>query len=363
MKKVIFFGNNEVGLYNFRKEVVQAISRQNDVCVVCPIESKREFFESIGCKVINIKMDRRGKNPFKDLLLLFNYFKIIKKEKPDYIFSYTIKPNLYVGLVNLFFRKKFYPNVTGLGSVFANHSIVQKFIISLYKLSFKSTTKVFFQNEQNKKLFIAKKIISGEKSILLPGSGVNLDENKYVDYPKDQGILKFVFLGRIMKEKGIYELLEAFAILEKKYKNISLDIYGFCDENKSNFMGKVNTIKSVKFYGFTDNTKEKIASAHAVVLPSYHEGMSNVLLEAAAIGRPVIASDIPGCREIFDDGLSGLSCNPNDMSSLCNSLEYFINMSYIDKIAMGNQARAKIEKDFDRNIVVNAYLRQLIIRV
>ncbi|APC91093.1 MULTISPECIES: glycosyltransferase family 4 protein [Francisella] len=360
--KLLFIANDfDIVIYRFRREVIEAFAaKEYEIILVTPYSNKViDFCKSVGVEYINIDIDRRGKNPFKDLFLLFNYFKIIKKEKPDYIFSYTIKPNLYVGLVNLFFRKKFYPNVTGLGSVFANDGIIQKFIIFLYRLSFKNAIKVFFQNKQNKKLFIVKKIISEEKSILLPGSGVNLDENKYVEYPKDEGVLKFVFLGRIMKEKGIYELLEAFAILEKKYKNISLDIYGFCDENNVNFMQQINAIKSTNFCGFTDNTKEKIINAHAVVLPSYHEGMSNVMLEAAAIGRPIIASDIPGCREVFDDGISGLSCKPNDVTSLYESLEQFINMSYDDKIAMSVKARAKIEKDFDRSIVVKAYLQQL----
>lgn len=359
MKKVIFFGNNQVGLYNFRKEVIQAISKQNQVCIVCPIDSKKEFFESIGCKVINIQIDRRGKNPFKDLFLLFIYFKIIKKEKPDYIFSYTIKPNIYIGIVNLLFRKKFFPNVTGLGSVFVNKEVIQKLVIVIYKLSFRSAVKVFFQNQQNKMLFVVNKVITEEKAILLPGSGVNLDENKYVIYPKDDGMVRFVFLGRIMKEKGIYELLEAFAILEKKYSNVKLEIYGFCEENDVNFLSRIDSLDSVKYHGFTNDTKFIIAKSHALVLPSYHEGLSNVLLEAAAIGRPVIASDIAGCRETFNDGVSGLSCKANDVVSLSNVLEQFINMPYADKINMSKCARQKIEKEFDRSIVVDKYLQQM----
>ncbi|APA83605.1 glycosyltransferase family 4 protein [Francisella tularensis] len=359
--KLLFIANDfDIVIYRFRREVIESFAaKEYEIVLVTPYSKKAEdFCKSLGVKYINVDIDRRGKNPFKDLLLLFNYFKIIKKEKPDYIFSYTIKPNLYVGLVNLFFRKKFYPNVTGLGSVFANHSIVQKFIISLYKLSFKSTTKVFFQNEQNKKLFIAKKIISGEKSILLPGSGVNLDENKYVDYPKDQGILKFVFLGRIMKEKGIYELLETFLILEKKYKNIYLDIYGFCEGNNFKFLNAIENSKRVKYHGFTDESKRIVSERHAIIQPSYagYEGLSNSLLEAAAIGRAVITTNVCGCREIVDDGASGYLAEQKNVDSLVCALEKFINLSYEEKIGMGINAHKRVEENFDRKIVVKNYI-------
>lgn len=360
MKKVLFVGNNEIGLYNFRKEVVTSfIEKGFNVIVCCPFENKEQQFQQIGCKTIDVLIDRRGKNPLTDLKLLFTYFKIIKKEKPDYIFSYTIKPNLYVGLVNFFFKKKFFPNITGLGSVFANKNIVTKLVTFFYKLSFKSATKVFFQNEQNKQLFVDKNIIKKNKSILLPGSGVNIEVNKYSEYPQDDGQIRFVFLGRIMKEKGIYELIEAFKKLSEKYSNIHLDIYGFCEGDEHNFKATIQDCKNISYKGFIEEPETAIIGCNAIVLPSYHEGLSNVLLEASAIGRSVIASDICGCKETFDDGITGFGFEPKNIESLINALESFINLSYEQKKQMGVNAREKVKKDFDRNIVINRYLEQV----
>lgn len=360
MKKVLFVGNNEIGLYNFREEVITNFVKKGfNVIVCCPFEKKEQEFQQMGCKTIDTLIDRRGKNPFTDLKLLFTYFKIIKKEKPDYIFSYTIKPNLYVGLVNRFCRKKFFPNVTGLGSVFANDNLLTKVVTMLYKVAFKSATKVFFQNEQNKQLFVDKKIIKKNKSILLPGSGVNLEKHKYVEYPHYDEQIRFVFLGRIMKEKGIYELIEAFKKLSEKYGNIHLDIYGFCEGDEQDFRVAIQDCENIYYKGFIDDTKNTIINYHALVLPSYHEGLSNVLLEASALGRPVIASDICGCKETFDDGVTGFGFEPKNIESLINALEKFINLSYEQKRQMGVNAREKVKKDYDRNIVINKYLEQV----
>ena len=258
MKTILFIGNNEVGLYKFRKEVIEAITKYGDVVLVFPVENKRGYFESLGCKVIDVSIDRRSKNPFTDLKLLLTYFNIIKKERPYYIFSYTIKPNIYVGLANLFFRKKFFPNITGLGSVFANNNMITKLVTLLYQISFKSTTKIFFQNESNMKLFFSKNIVNANKSILLPGSGVNLEISQNSEYPEDMGQIRFVFLGRIMREKGIYELIEAFTWLSKKHENIYLDIYGFCEDDEQIFRDSIKCCKNIDYKGFTDNANKAI---------------------------------------------------------------------------------------------------------
>ncbi|MFT4693829.1 MAG: galacturonosyltransferase [Francisella sp.] len=360
MKKILFVTNNEVGLYNFRKEVLTAfIDKGCAVTVCCPFEKKEQEFRAMGCKTINVFIDRRGKNPLTDLKLLFTYFNIINNEKPDYIFSYTIKPNLYVGLVNLLLRKKFFPNITGLGSVFANNNLLTKLVVQLYKLSFKSATKVFFQNESNMGLFVDKRIIPETKSILLPGSGVNLEVNRYAEYPKDNGMIRFIFLGRVMKEKGIYELIEAFKELSKKYNNICLDIYGFCEDDEQNLRDSIRNYENICYKGFVEETEAVIISCNAIVLPSYHEGLSNVLLEASAMGRPVIASNIPGCKETFDDGVSGFGFDPKNVEALVSAMDKFIKLPYTKKSEMGLNARKKVEKEFDRNIVINKYLEQI----
>jgi len=361
-KKILFIANNfDIVIYRFRREVLESfVSQGYSVSLVTPFSNQAvKYCQDNQIEHIFLDIDRRGKSPFKDILLLFKYTKIIKKEKPDYILSYTIKPNLYIGLVNMFFRKKFYPNVTGLGSVFSNNNLLTKVVTTLYKISFKSATKVFFQNSQNEQLFLDKNIVKKNKSILLPGSGVNLNDNECIYYPKDTGDIRFVFLGRIMKEKGIYELIEAFKTLSNKYDNIYLDIYGFCDENNQEFLNKVEQSESIKYHGFTGDTRFVISQSHALILPSYHEGMSNVLIEAAAMSRPVLASNIPGCRETFDDGVSGFRFEHKSVVSLYNSVEKFMELSFEEKRQMGKAGRAKMEKEFNRNIVINKYLEQV----
>ena len=363
--KILFVANDfDIVIYRFRKEILQSfVSKGIKVILACPHSDNAESFcLRHNIKLIKINVDRRGKNLFKDLFLLLKYFKIIKKESPDYIFSYTIKPNIYIGLVNLFFKKKFYPNVTGLGSIFANQGLSKKIVSILYKISFRNVTKVFFQNEQNKQLFLDQKIVIKEKSILLPGSGVNLKENFYVKYPKNNGQTKFIFLGRIMKEKGIYELLEAFSILEKKYDNIHLDIYGFCEEDNIEFLKKIiQKIERAKYHGFTNESNKIILNYHAIIQPSYegYEGLSNSLLEAAAIGRAIITTNVCGCKEIVDDNFSGYLSESKNINSLIFALEKFINLEYEKKINMGINAHNKVRENFDRMIVVKKYMELL----
>ena len=361
MKKVIFIANDfDIVIYRFRKEVLNAFIHNGLEVGLCTPYSDNaiKFCKDNNIKYYPLKVDRRGKNPFADLRLLFTYFKIIKKEKPDFIFSYTIKPNLYVGLVNRIFKKKFYPNVTGLGSVFTKQNTMQKIVTLLYRLSFKSATKVFFQNESNKKLFLDKKIIVENKSILLPGSGVNLQEKKFCEYPIDDGQIRFLFLGRIMKEKGVFELIEAFKLLNKIYVNIELDFYGFCEMQESGFKNAISTLSNVEYCGFTNDSAITISKYHAIIQPSYegYEGLSNSLLEAAALGRPIITNNVCGCCEIVENNITGFLAKEKDVDTLVVVLDRFIKLSYEHKRNMGLDAHKKVKKEFDRNIVVNKYI-------
>ena len=361
-KKVLFVANNfDIAIYRFRKEVIQAFLKKNiEVSICTPFSNTAvEFCKYYNIKFYSLHIDRRGKNIFKDLILLFRYLIIIKKAKSDYIFSYTIKPNLYIGILNIFFKKKYYPNVTGLGSVFTENNLFTKAIIKLYQISFSSSEKVFFQNEANKNIFLDEKIIKANKAVLLPGSGVNLLEKLFCEYPKDDGMVRLLFLGRIMKDKGIFELIEAFDYLTKEYDNIYLEICGFVEEDKSKLRNLIKSNEKIQYSGFINDVVGKIKHCHVMVLPSYHEGLSNVLLEASSMGRPSIASDIPGCKEIVDDDISGMLCVSKDVESLIKSLKAFIDLSYSDKITMGKKSRDKVEQTFDRNIIIDKYLQEV----
>lgn len=366
-KRVLLVGNSEIVIYKFRKELVEAlISQGYHVTVAFPnmITDKSQYFRDLGCDFYHVEIDRRGINPITDLKLIRNFKKMIKQVNPDAIISYTIKPNIYLGLIVGNKNIKFYPNITGFGSAVFSGGLMKNILLKMYKLSFKNVTKVFVQNNSARELLLDENIVRDNRDIInLPGSGVSFNDFHYVPYPKETSIIKISYLGRIMKEKGIYEYIEAAKHIVNKYNNANCKVefhaVGFVENNeKSDFLAQSNGF--VQFHEYIDDVTGFVASSHLVVLPSYHEGMSNVLLEAAAIGRPLIASDIPGCKEIIDDGINGYLSKPQSTDSLVQALEKFLSKNHKEKEQMGKASRIKVEKEFDRDIVSERVISALI---
>jgi galacturonosyltransferase len=227
-------------------------------------------------------------------------------------------------------------NITGLGIGIENRGIIQKIALRLYKSALKKTSCAFFQNKSNRLLFINKNII-GSKSRLIPGSGVNLEEHSFEEYPEDDKNIRFLFIGRIMKDKGIDELLEAAKVIKVSYPDVQFDVVGRLDGYDIVRLNDYVKKGIINYYGQQDDVHSFIKRSHAIVLPSYHEGLSNVLLESAASGRPVIASRVPGCVETFDEGLSGLGFDVKSVTSLVEVLIKFINLPYEKKKSMSVQ--------------------------
>nr|WP_263324288.1 glycosyltransferase family 4 protein [Neobacillus sp. Marseille-Q6967] len=359
MKKVIILSNHHSYTYNFRKEIIQKLIEKNyKVYLVLPYGEKVELLKEMGCEYIDLPLDRRGMNPIADFKLLLSYYQIIKKIKPDVVLSYTIKPNIYGGLVCRFNTVPLIANVTGLGTAVESKRLVQKILILLYRLAFKKINCIFFQNKSNKQFFEGKRIGSG-KGKIIPGSGVNLNYYSFQEYPNDNGLIKLLFIGRIMKDKGIEELIESAISIKKAYKNVQFDAIGFYENDYETKAKELKELGVINFLGVKDNVHDYIKKCNAVILPSHHEGMANVLLEAASTGRPVIASNIPGCKETFDEGVSGLGFEVKNSTALTDVLNKFINLPYYEKKEMGLAARKKVEREFDRNIVVNAYIKEI----
>lgn len=358
--KVLILCNSSIGLYKFRKELIEKLLKENyEIYISCPKEKYFDYFINIGCCVINTKIDRRGKNFFTDFFLLKEYFRLIKKLNPCIVLTYTIKPNIYGGLVCKLLKKPYLSNITGLGSsIVCKDSFLKKFSLFLYRLGINSARCIFFQNENNKSFF-EKTLKLNNKMILLPGSGVNLLEYKFIKYPQQEKTLNFLFIGRIMKDKGILDLLKAAKKIKNKYDSVKFIIIGDCEEEYFSLLKYYEIEGIINYYPFQENIKQYIEKSHCTILPSYHEGMSNVLLESAACGRPIIATNISGCKEIIDDNENGFLCNPNDVASLYLAIEMFISTPYIKKIKMGENSRKKVEKDFDRNIIINYYLSEI----
>src|SRR5699024_8034977 len=359
MKKIVILSNHHVYTYNFRKEIIQRLIKEKyKVYVVLPYGEKVKLLSEMGCKFINIKLDRRGKNPFKDLKLLYSYYKILKKIKPDAVLSYTIKPNIYGGIVCRMLKIPFYPNITGLGSAVENKSLIQRQLIRLYRLAYKNASCVFFQNEENYKFFVDNNIKINNYEII-PGSGVNTDEFSLLPYPPDE-LVRFVFISRIMKEKGIDQYIEAAKYIRKEYPFTRFHVLGFCEEEYEAQLNDLDNKAIIQYHGMQDDVKKFHEFTHCTIHPTYYpEGMSNVLLESAASGRPVITTDRSGCREIVDHGVNGYIVEQKNSHDLIKKIEKFLNLSYEQKKNMGLDGHKKVEKEFDRQIVVNEYIKHI----
>lgn len=355
MSKILFLINSDSGLYQFRLELLEELLKQNhEVIIATPKGDYTDKFIEMGCRIRFTNLSRHGKNIFQELKLLKTYKKILKEEKPDVVLTYTIKPNIYGGIACRALKIPYIANVTGLGDAIENGGFLSKISLFLYKRGLKKANCVFFQNKANQTFFTNKHIIS-TKYDLLPGSGVNLERFSYLDYPQEEEV-RIVFVGRITRDKGVFELAKAIEIITEKNNNVFFDIVGRIDENCENpFQG----LKGCQYHGEQSDVRPFLKNAHAIVLPSYHEGMANVLLEAAACGRVVLASNVPGCIETFDEGISGFSFKVKDVEDLTKTIEKFIDTSYNKKVEMGKAGRNKVENQFDRRIVVEKYLEQI----
>lgn len=357
--KILVLTNNIGGLHSFRKEVMKAIVDEGyEVYISEPDDDERvNYFEEIGCHIIKTNVDRRGVNPLVDLKLMLTYYGVIKKLKPIAVLSYTIKPNVYGGMACRLAGVPQLANVTGLGDAMENGGWLQKLTVALYKIGLGKAACVFFQNQSNQNTFIIKKIVSS-KNVLLPGSGVNLNNHIIQPYPPD-GIIKFLYIGRLLKDKGTEEYLEMAKVIKSRYPNTEFQLLGEMEGNYQRLVADLVQKDIIVFLGSTTDVRPFLGHVHCTIMPSYHEGMSNVNLESAANGRPVITTDVPGCRETVDDGKTGYLVEARSAKSLIEAVERFINLPYAQKIQMGKEARNKVEREFDRQIIIDAYLKEI----
>lgn len=358
MKKKILILANFDDFYNTRKEVVEALLKDYEVNVCYPYGPNIEKFKKMGCIYTKIYIDRRGTNPVKDLLLYCEYKKIIKSYKPDIVLSYSIKPNVYGGFCCRRMRVPYLVNITGLGTALENPGLLQKLTIIMHKVALKKVNTIFVQNKDNEKFFIKNNIMPN-KLCLIPGSGVNIDDFSYLDFP----LLKeknFLYIARVMKEKGIDQYLEAAKIIKKEYPASSFHILGFCEEDYIDILKELEEKGVIIYHGLVDDVRTFHKISCCIVHPSFYpEGMSNVLLEACSSGRPVITTNRSGCKEIVDDGKNGYIVQPNDTNSLVIAIRKFLDLSLEKQIEMGKYSREKVMKEFDRSIVIKEYKEKI----
>lgn len=359
-RNILIISNTIRGLHSFRKEVIKAICDLGyKVYISVPDESRKaEYFKEIGCTIILTAFNRRGTNPLSDFRLMLTYRKLMRQLNPVAVLTYTVKPNIYGGMAARLCKIPQLANVTGLGDAVENGGWLQKLTVFLYKVGLKKSHKVFFQNASNRDFFI-RKGITDKSSVLLPGSGVNLQLHQYQEYPADEGKIRFLFIARLLKDKGTDEFFEAATVIKNKYPQTDFQIVGRVEGEYQEKLDKLESEGIVHFYGLQLDVRSFIGAVECTVMPSYHEGMSNVNLESAANGRPVITTNVPGCRETVSDGLTGYLIEPRSSKSLIEAMERFIMLPYNQKVLMGQEGRKKVEKEFDRSIVIDAYLKAL----
>lgn len=354
--KVLMIVNDTNFAWNLRKEVLFAFVQKGwETCLVAQTLGFGSDFESRGVHVIDLSIDRRGTNPLSDIKLFNGYYKILKRERPDVVLINNTKPNIYAGLACQMLKIKYISNVTGLGTAVEIPGKLQNFSIMLYRNGVKKASTIFFQNQENREFFEKHKMLpKNANAVMLPGSGVNLESHPVLPWQGEK--LHFLFAARLMKEKGI----DLFLAAARRFatEDIIFDVCGQCDDPK--YKQIMDSEPKVVYHGLQSDMLPFYGQCSCFLYPSYYpEGMSNVCLEAASCGRPVIAADRSGCRETVDNGITGFIVPPNDEQKLLEAVEKFISMSDEERRQMGLNGRKKMENEFDRQLVVQEYLKEI----
>ena len=365
MNKILLLANTSWYIYNFRKSLIEALI-SNGFHVVCaaPVDNYTEKLKSLGAEYVNIEYDNSNKNPFRDSLFLFRLIKLFNRQTPSVVLSFTIKANIYGGIAARNSGIPIIANVSGLGSLIISGSALSRLPLLLYKFGLSKENKIFFQNKADLSLFKMNNVVSHQDIEVLPGSGVDLDWFSSTKAGSGHDKLIFLLAARLLKDKGIIESVEAVRKLKRRNKNIELQLLGQLwtknpSQIKQHELDQWIEEGLVSYLGFTEDVRPYIENADVVLLPSYREGMARILLEAASMGKPIITTDVPGCREVVDDAQTGFLCRVRDPNDLAEKMIRMLELSDDDRALMGKRGRKKMEKEFSEKIVINRYLEAI----
>jgi glycosyltransferase involved in cell wall biosynthesis len=308
---------------------------------------------------IAVKVERSGVNPWADLGLLREYRRLLKRLRPAAYLGYTIKPNIYGAVAAASLGIPALPNVSGLGTAFIRDGLLQHVVTGLYRVGFRRAPVVFFQNAEDRQLFVDRRIVRPDQARVLPGSGVDLE--RFAPAPPAEGPPTFLLVARLLRDKGVIEFVEAARMLRPLLPDARFQLLGPIDEENRTGIDRAQLDDwvsggAIDYLGTTDDVRPFIAAATAVVLPSYREGLPRSLLEAAAMARPLIAADVPGCRDVVEEGVNGYLCTVRDAASLAAAMRRLAQLPPEQRLAMGQAARRKVQDRFSEEIVVRAYL-------
>jgi glycosyltransferase involved in cell wall biosynthesis len=364
-KKILININTAWNLLNFRAGLISELIRLGyEVVAVAPRDEYVSKLELLGCRFVHLEMDNQGTHPVHDLVLLWRYLRLLRTEEPDLCLFYTVKPNVYGSLASTFCGVPFINNVAGLGAVFIEGGWLKWFVSMLYKLAFRNSSKVFFQNKDDLQLFLENKLISRQPTVVLPGSGIDL--NRFFPVEVDLDVtrnqpFKFLLIARMLKDKGVVEYVNAAQMLKETGIDAEFCLLGFLDVQNpaaisTEQMKKWTEQGFVRYLGSSNDVRGHIAQAHCIVLPSYREGTPRSLLEAAAMAKPIITTNVVGCKEVVVDGENGLLCEVKNAIDLAYKMKEMLMLSDDDRILMGKKGRLKMEQEFDEQIVIQKYM-------
>ena len=361
--KVVIASNSTWSIVNFRTGLIRALLDSGcEVISVAPSDDYAPRLLDLGCRYMPLAMDNKGTHPGRDLLLLWRIWRLLRHERPDVYLGFTVKPNIYGSLAARVLRIPVINTITGLGVVFMRKNWLTLLVRGLYQLSLVRSKMVFFLNEDDRQVFIENGLVRWEKTDRLNGEGVDLDRFKYVPLPNHSDQFRFLLIARMLWDKGVGEYVEAARVMKGCFPNVEFCLLGFLDVQNPSAISRCQvdewiTEGVVRYLGALDDVREEIEVADCIVLPSYYrEGIPRALLEASAMGRPIITTNAVGCREVVDDGVNGLLCRSQDAHDLAKKMERMLALSPEERSEMGRRGREKIEREFDERLVIDRYL-------
>ncbi len=363
-KTIAIVINTAWNIFNFRLGLLLALQQEGyRIVCIAPKDEYASRLQALGFEYHDIKINNKGVNPVEDAKLVVDFYRLYKQIAPDVILQYTIKPNIYGSWAAGMLGIPVISNISGLGTVFLNDSLSSKIARLLYRLALPFAKKVFFQNAHDRQLFISSKLVAETKTDLLPGSGIDTQKFKpLTGGSQHTNVLRFLFIARLVKDKGLLEYVQAAKKIAQPSVECSI-LGAYYPGNPTAITGEQMEAWEeegiVKYLGVSDEVQSVIAKADCIVLPSYREGLSRVLLEAASMAKPIITTNVAGCREVVDDGVNGYLCEVKDADSLAEQMKKMMLLSEEARKEMGRKGREKVMREFDESVVIEKYLEAI----
>ncbi|QJT35323.1 glycosyltransferase family 1 protein [Aeromonas media] len=364
-RKITLVANTAWSMFNFRRGLLsRLIDDGYQLTIIAPHDDFSDKLRAMGCVVVDLPIEAKGTNPLQDLKLIHTLYRLYQQITPDFIIHYTIKPNIYGSLAAKLVGIPSLAITTGLGYTFVNDNFIAKIARQLYKVAFRYPKEVWFLNEDDRQVFLSYSLVSENKAKLLHGEGVNVSHFSPISSSSGNNPTTFLLVARMLWDKGIGEYIEAARVIKSKYPNTHFQLLGACDVPNPSIISReqIGIWESegiVEYLGTTDDVRTVIANVDCVVLPSYREGIPRTMLEAAAMAKPLIVSDAPGCKDVVINGKTGFLCKVKNRDSLAAAMELIINQSTQERVDMGVAGRNLVLQKFDERVVIKKYIDML----